>query len=639
MAVETGLLEAPSSVELLHVPKEITARIRLGTLIKTSLITEFPVNRFSPEARQLTTDEAAELLLSAGSPWRRYVWWSADVLPLLQRAVSEDQQVTHRYLLARLQSLSLPRQNISSLGEQMCALSHLSSCSLACNDLTEVQGHDLPRSLRSLQLYGNRLAAGLTALLTRCPPLEYLGLGRTQLTDDHLPELGALLSSNLPSLRVLDLSDNHICDLSRITELVTIASSIRSISLSGNPAFLASGYYQHFTSGLGRLLLLDGVLLTDELLADLQRQLEPAEEPEESASKKKKSGKKSPARKGSRRPTVQLDAVRFEPSLTGALVRVTGAVYLPFMPKDQLFVEDNEVWKNPKPSSTRLCRPIHIQAVKETVDVIRTEERLIKGQIAQLRPTVVTLSNGAVLTVSHTFHLTMIDVPPTRPILRQRRRRAAASSDDDRLAAFARDLSDSWYSDLPPKLDAGGVSTSNANKKSTFIRLFSHRYPGQELCVVFQWAGDRRCPSPFSPPSAQAGGPSSETDRSDGLCPLEALLQEKSDVTALDTPLEWHCTDLSALRNALLHCLHVEVFRRESAEGGADHPDGPPPEYSLGSVLLPVRALLRPAKQLLLQGTTSSGGTTAAVTETTWMVVIKHRTEVLGRLPDLQLLS
>ncbi|KAF0293626.1 LIM/homeobox protein Lhx9 [Amphibalanus amphitrite] len=58
---------------------------------------------------------------------------------------------------------------------------------------------------------------------------------------------------------------------------------------------------------------------------------------------------------------------------------------------------------------------------------------------------------------------------------RARRRRAAASSDDDRLAAFARDLSDSWYSDLPPKLDAGGVSTSNANKKSTFIRLFSHR--------------------------------------------------------------------------------------------------------------------------------------------------------------------
>ena len=55
-AVET-LLEAPSSAELLHVPKEITGRVRLATLIKTSLITEFPVNRLSPEAQLLTLDE------------------------------------------------------------------------------------------------------------------------------------------------------------------------------------------------------------------------------------------------------------------------------------------------------------------------------------------------------------------------------------------------------------------------------------------------------------------------------------------------------------------------------------------------------------------------------------------------------
>lgn len=26
------------------------------------------------------------------------------------------------------------------------------------------------------------------------------------------------------------------------------------------------------------------------------------------------------------------------------------------------------IWKNPKPSSTRFCRPIHIQFKKETVD-------------------------------------------------------------------------------------------------------------------------------------------------------------------------------------------------------------------------------------------------------------------------------
>ncbi|KAF0309815.1 Retrovirus-related Pol polyprotein from type-1 retrotransposable element R1 4 [Amphibalanus amphitrite] len=91
------------------------------------------------------------------------------------------------------------------------------------------------------------------------------------------------------------------------------------------------------------------------------------------------------------------------------------------------------------------------------------------------------------------------DIPvDSRTICRARRRRAAASSDDDRLAAFARDLSDSWYSDLPPKLDAGGVSTSNANKKSTFIRLFSHHVSAIDCfkCVSNDY-DNPMCEDPF----------------------------------------------------------------------------------------------------------------------------------------------
>ena len=56
---------------------------------------------------------------------------------------------------------------------------------------------------------------------------------------DHLLELTLLLSSNLPSLRALDLCDNHISDLRKVTILVTTAASIRSINLSGNPAFVS----------------------------------------------------------------------------------------------------------------------------------------------------------------------------------------------------------------------------------------------------------------------------------------------------------------------------------------------------------------------------------------------------------------
>ena len=68
-------------------------------------------------------------------------------------------------------------------------------------------------------------------------------------------------------------------------------------------------------------------------------------------------------------------------------------------------------------------------------------------------------------------------------------------------------------------------------------------------------------PDPYM--SLQAIEPASGGDSTAGLCPLEALLQEKSDVTALETPMEWYCTDLRALRDVMLGYLRVEVVRRE----------------------------------------------------------------------------
>ena len=67
----------------------------------------------------------------------------------------------------------------------------------------------------------------------------------------------------------------------------------------------------------------------------------------------------------------------------------------------------------------------------------------------------------------------------------RRRQPVVKSSDEDdgkvdgkppaAAAAAVPVISDSSDSDSPPKLDAGGVRTGDANKKSTFIRLFSHR--------------------------------------------------------------------------------------------------------------------------------------------------------------------
>lgn len=47
---------------------------------------------------------------------------------------------------------------------------------------------------------------------------------------------------------------------------------------------------------------------------------------------------------------------------------------------------NNIIWKNPRPSSTRYCRPIRYQWLQETSDVCRQEEKYVREQIEKLEP-------------------------------------------------------------------------------------------------------------------------------------------------------------------------------------------------------------------------------------------------------------
>lgn len=65
-------------------------------------------------------------------------------------------------------------------------------------------------------------------------------------------------------------------------------------------------------------------------------------------------------------------------------------------------------WQNPAPSSSRFCRPIRIQFVHESNEVIRSEIENIENQAQSLRPTEVETS-GKSMKVAHTLVLTMVD--------------------------------------------------------------------------------------------------------------------------------------------------------------------------------------------------------------------------------------
>lgn len=66
------------------------------------------------------------------------------------------------------------------------------------------------------------------------------------------------------------------------------------------------------------------------------------------------------------------------------------------------------VWQNPRPSSTRFCRPVRFQFKKETKELTIQETAYIETQISKLRPTTDMLGNEKIA-VSHVCVMTMIN--------------------------------------------------------------------------------------------------------------------------------------------------------------------------------------------------------------------------------------
>ena len=75
------------------------------------------------------------------------------------------------------------------------------------------------------------------------------------------------------------------------------------------------------------------------------------------------------------------------------------------VPLELVREDDNDVLlKNPVPSSTRFCRPIRLQFIKEDEEVIKVEDQKIKQEIANLKNL-----NVSGFNVKYDLTLTMID--------------------------------------------------------------------------------------------------------------------------------------------------------------------------------------------------------------------------------------
>ena len=76
--------------------------------------------------------------------------------------------------------------------------------------------------------------------------------------------------------------------------------------------------------------------------------------------------------------------------------------------EDLSSIIEDTVWQNPKPSSTRYCRPIKFEFAKETPEYIQEENAKIQEEIQNLESTMVKIGDFA-CSITHILELTIVD--------------------------------------------------------------------------------------------------------------------------------------------------------------------------------------------------------------------------------------
>lgn len=97
-----------------------------------------------------------------------------------------------------------------------------------------------------------------------------------------------------------------------------------------------------------------------------------------------------------------------ENDVSDASIFFTSLVPLQLVHRDSTTNKITIVWKNPRPSSPRYCRPIKIQCAKESVELTKKTTNDIENQIKDLNQFQTTV-NGSIVCVKYNLSLTMID--------------------------------------------------------------------------------------------------------------------------------------------------------------------------------------------------------------------------------------
>lgn len=89
-----------------------------------------------------------------------------------------------------------------------------------------------------------------------------------------------------------------------------------------------------------------------------------------------------------------------------------GSIFMTSLVPIILHVENeptDRYWKNMKPSSTRLCRPVRLEFKRETTAIVLQTANEINQEIENLQPTIIFDAEGNSVEISHELICSMLD--------------------------------------------------------------------------------------------------------------------------------------------------------------------------------------------------------------------------------------
>ncbi|XP_072520921.1 leucine-rich repeat-containing protein 43-like [Salminus brasiliensis] len=201
-------------------------------------------------------DALLELLRSPPSPWQEEGSWSPQALALRELAVKTPEVLKGNFIYSFFTTLRIVNKGVSIIDEGLLIFSCLEELVLSANNITELPSENLPKTLRVLELYANRISS-LKSLSAHPPPhLQHLGLGNNCL--GCLEDIQYFTADFWPQLMSLDLSWSGFTEQHVLVGALSSLPHLQSLVLEGNPLTLTPSYPGFVLDSLLQLLYLDG---------------------------------------------------------------------------------------------------------------------------------------------------------------------------------------------------------------------------------------------------------------------------------------------------------------------------------------------------------------------------------------------